>query len=241
MKRCLKGFERKCIMKNKLFKLVFVCMLALTVVPFGGCGNSEKLEKSLLPMNEKVKEKFDKWDAEYYDKVTSLMIDKNTTSGDDVVQEYIILHSFALFGYEFIDIRVFDDMSGELTRKFFHGQVKVDEGREDSNGKGMVFNETVSLDSEQTKQFIDIFEDNGFWDIPAEHPEELLGSDGNTIEIEGFNGEKYNIISMWHPKPEYEIRKIYDEIIILAETIGVNVEFFLENHLRDEIYSDYGL
>ena len=192
-------------------------------------------------MDESVDEKFDSIDAAYYNKVTSLMIDKNSAVMDDIVQEYIIIRDFALLGYEFINIRVFDNMSGELTRKFFHGQLSVVEGAEDSVGKGMTFDETLPLDTHQTKKFIDVFEHNKFWNIPTKHPEEVLGLDGNTITIEGFNGNEYNIISMWNPEPKYEIRKIYDETIILAETTGINVDYFLDNCLRNDVYGDFGI
>lgn len=166
--------------------------------------NAGRSSKALLPVNDKIDEKLGGLTPIWYRGIIYYMMNEEASYEREVVEEYQIADSISFLGDKFINIKVFEDGTGELTHRYF--------------GNKMEFN---PLTKEQVSLLVECFEKNNFWDIPSIHPEELQGSDGNRVFMEGISGDKYNLISMWYPDDKYEIKKIYNEVASLCEEWGL--------------------
>lgn len=205
---------------------VVLLVIAVIVVVVFHIGFNTPKGKGILPVEDKVSEKLDKLTAEAYFADTDLLYDdKTVTQNGKVVGEFVIVNSGRAVGVEFINVRVFSNGIGEMIRKSTNNEI-MPEGwnKNDIPTVDVVYDKHINLSVEQTGKIYDIIERNRFWDIPSKHPEEKRGLDGNTIFIEGISGGKYNVISMWCPEKGKEIRQIYDEIMVCADSWGLKME-----------------
>ena len=200
--------------KKKLLLSMLVIVLVAGVIlvcKFSGQKEVVKSAKFLLPANDLVNEKLEDYRAERYGEMSSIMFDDTKTEEREVAEEYVVANILSLRGIEHVNIRIFADGTGEMVNRFYNSEF-VGEGE-------FVVDETFMLNAEQTAEIRKVFDKNNFWKIPSQHPDEVLGFDGNTLFIEGVKGDKYNVISMWCPEDKHKIKKIYDKIMNFVNTL----------------------
>ncbi len=207
--------------KSKLKRNIIIVIVELIIVALfvGFIVTTYPKDYSLLPDYEQGYEILADDNVDWYKEICSTMRDKDDrTDKENISQEYILSNVTSFLGMDFINIRIFSDQTGEMTRKF-QNEKSVFE-------KGIKYNEKIALTQEQTSEIIKIIEENEFWNIPSHHPDEKLGCDGNTIFIEGTAGNKYNMISMWSPDNTYGIYKIYKSVINCAQNWGLSTDYY---------------
>lgn len=134
------------------------------------------------------------------------------TSG--AVTEFRVLKNFALLGYYYHSLQVYEDDTAKFTFMVYHGEY-FDDGE-------LLLDESRKLSVTEAKQLLACFEKNDFWNIPTVHPDENRGLDGCTVFIEGKSGSKTHFISMWEPETYHGINKIFSVFDKFSETIAEN-------------------
>lgn len=203
-----------------LFVLLFIIIIT-------GCSDADNIiseyiaknPKALLPAIEFIDANQDisVVDKRWYKEISLTMIDDVETE-KDVVQEYVVCRYISFAGEEHIHIKVFVDGTGKITSKFLSGD--EDDVRE------MIINNSLLISEVQSKEIAKVFERNHFWKSPSLvtslKPDEMM-LDGSIIFVEGINKDKYNFVIGEELDDKYEIKKIYNEIISLAKSWGLQV------------------
>ena len=214
--------NKKCFKVWLLTGFVFVAVIVVVLikifhnerVPFESLnGTSVK-----LPYSEKIYEKTgeDYYTAERYLSLAEIM-QKNTPEFENkAVAEYTLINRMSFAGTRYYNVKISADGTGVMTYLYYHHK------ESQINDGFIVTDSSVVLDKEKSEAVAELFEENNFWKIPTEHPEEEEGFDGNTVFVEAAYGDKHNFIHMWMPEDKYEIAKIQDSLNKFAEEWGID-------------------
>ena len=113
--------------------------------------------------------------------------------------EYRVIVNYALLGYNYYALQVYEDGTGQFTFIVYHG--------EDLREK--MVNESVKMGEDDVLMLKKAICRNRFWEIPIVHPDEELGCDGWAVFVEGCEAGSVHFINMWSPKKRYGIYKIF--------------------------------
>lgn len=124
---------------------------------------------------------------------------KESIAKTNAVAEYRIVKDSAWLGPYYYSLQVFSDGTGTFTywepNEFYSDKIDL--------------NKTKFLNLRNTEKLLNIIEENDFWNIPTINPDEIIGCDGYTLYVEGYDNGKSHIIKMWCPDDKYGIKKIF--------------------------------
>lgn len=113
----------------------------------------------------------------------------NRTDNNITIYRYTRLSSFS----KKLSIRVEISENNDFAELFF----KLAYSMDSIEGKGMISDEYVTLDSAQIESILKAIEENDFWNMPFEGGQ--IGVDGSQWIVEGLRNGEYQAISRWSP------------------------------------------
>lgn len=137
------------------------------------------------------------------------------------VEEYRIVMERSFVGREYYSFQVFADGTGRLTYLFF----RLDAELEGDRYVSVYLPEEefrTDLTPEETTDLLGSIQKNKFYRIPVFQYSTLIGLDGETLFIEGSDGETRHLVERWCPGDREKVMKIYYSFVsLLDEKQGV--------------------
>jgi len=205
-------------------KIAFVCIAVIVlIISFTVYKNYKSEQKA---ENIKIAEQnCKKW---YDNIIEGFKTDKITVNVDqsNSTAEYRLVCNVSGSGYYYYSFKVLSDKTGEFFC-LYHNSDDFKKGK-------TVFTRVKTLDLSETQYFLDIINENDFWNIPTINPKEKTGDEGTTIFIEGYDRVKTHLIKMRDSNEKYGIFRIYKAFKDFADAYTKS-----EAERKVEIYRDW--
>lgn len=217
-------------MKNQRLFILLYLIILFVIIPFSNCmceNANQGMENSTnTVLNGNIDFDFERTEWNYrkwYDEVISGLKQEDisiSVANEKVTAEYRVVYNIALLGYDYYSLRVFSDGTGEFTFIIYLS--------EDFTKGEIILNETKCINIDGVQELLTVIQENNFFDIPTIHPDEIMGLDGTTVFIEGYENGKTHFIRMWEPDETYGIYKIHRAFADFSDSFIENSAVYSE-------------